>query len=83
MEKTFWEKWGNIIMTIIFFLVISVCMVLIFYQFSKLVDQIAIVTSKQADTTDVLLRVFGENFVQGGNASVGNPIGLVPATLKN
>lgn len=40
MSKTFWEKWGNTIMTIILFLVIAVCVVIIFYQFSKLLDQI-------------------------------------------
>jgi len=78
MEKTFWEKWGTMVMTLIFFLVIAVCMVLIFYQFSKLVDEIARVTSTQDKTAQILLRVFGENFVEGGIAPIGDPIGLIP-----
>ena len=78
LEKSFWEKWGTAIMTIIFFLVIAVCMVVIFYQFSDLVDQISAVTQTQEETSRILLRVFGENFVEGGNAPVGSPEGLVP-----
>lgn len=41
MNKSFWDKWGNTIMTVIFFLVIAVCMVIIFYQFSKILDKLA------------------------------------------
>lgn len=40
MDKTFWEKWKDTIMLAIFFLVIAVCVVLIFYQFSKLLDKV-------------------------------------------
>jgi len=40
MNKSFWEKWGNVIMTVIFFLVIAVCVVVIFYQFGKIVDKL-------------------------------------------
>ena len=38
LKKTFWEKYGNMIATILFFLVIVVCIVIIFHQWSKLID---------------------------------------------
>lgn len=40
MQKSFWDKWGNTIMTIILFLVIAICVVVIFYQFSKILDKL-------------------------------------------
>jgi hypothetical protein len=39
MGKTFWEKYGLIIGYTIFFLVITVAMIIIFYQWSKLIEQ--------------------------------------------
>jgi len=38
MNKNFWEKWGVVIGYAVFFLVIAVSMVIIFYQFSKVVE---------------------------------------------
>lgn len=39
MKKSFWEKYGHIIMYLLFFLVITVAMVIIFYQWSKIIDK--------------------------------------------
>lgn len=80
MNKTFWEKWGTVIMTVIFFLVIAVCMVIIFYQFGKIQDQQLMNEQVQYETAKILLKVFGENyatnFTGGGSGSVS---GLIPA----
>jgi len=76
MNKTFWEKWGTTIMLIIVFMVVAVCMVVIFYQFSKIIDQFAQVVAMQQETSKILLKVFGENYL---NNSVGGVSGLIPA----
>jgi hypothetical protein len=82
MQKTFWEKWGTTIMMIIVFLVISICMVIIFYQFSKVVDQMSGIMQTQADTSKVMLRIFGEHYITdtlNQSASGGAIQGLIPA----
>lgn len=76
MNKTFWEKWGTTVMMIIVFLVIAVCMVVIFYQFSKIIDKFSEVVQVQAETSKILLRVFGENYL---NETLSGGNGLVPA----
>jgi hypothetical protein len=79
MNKTFWEKWGTTIMTIILFLVIAICMVLIFYQFSKIIDKFSEVTNIQLETSKILLKVFGENYIEGIlNQTSGGGQGLIP-----
>jgi len=78
MDKSFWEKWGTTVMMIIVFLVVAVCMVVMFFQFSKLLDKFGTVASVQASTANILLRVFGENFIAGANNATG-VTGLVPA----
>lgn len=73
MNKSFWEKWKDTIMLIIFFLVIAVCTVLIFYQFSKLLehfDRILPALEKMATITQEVCRL---NQTAGGNS------GLIPA----
>ena len=79
MNKTFWEKWQTVIMTVIFFLVIAICMVIIFYQFGKIQDQQLANEQVQFETAKILLKVFGEgyasNFTGGGNGAVS---GLIP-----
>lgn len=80
MNKTFWEKWGTTIMMVIVFLVIAVCMVLIFFQFGKLMDKFAQVEATQLETAKILLRVFGENYIDKAlNQTSGGTGGLVPA----
>ena len=75
MDKTFWEKWGTIIMTLIFFLVISVCMVIIFYQFSKIIDKMMPILTKQDTIMEVMIRQCGAEFV---NTTASNPQSLIP-----
>lgn len=45
-QKTFWEKWGNMIMQIIFYLIVTMMMVVIFYQFSDIVSKISILVDQ-------------------------------------
>jgi len=79
MNKTFWEKWGTVVMTLIFFLVISVCMVIIFYQFSKTQDRQLQIENVQLETSQILLRVFGEGFIsEAKNQTGGGNEGLIP-----
>lgn len=80
MDKTFWEKWGTTVMLLIVFLVIAVCMVIIFFQFSKLLDQFSLVASTNAQTSKLLLRVFGENYIQSTGNYSGGGSGLVPVS---
>jgi len=79
MNKTFWEKYGTIIMTVIFFLVISVCMVIIFYQFGKIQDQQLENEKVQFETAKILLRVFGDNYINNALNSSGGSGSLIPA----
>lgn len=71
MNKSFWEKWGNIIMSVIFFLVIAVCMVIIFYQFSKLIEKLAPLVQMITETLSLVQKVCFANQTGGS--------GLVPA----
>ena len=75
MNKTWWEKWGTTAMMVVVFLVIAICMVVIFYQFSKLLEKFAQVEATQLETAKILLRVFGENYL---NQSIKGGTGLVP-----
>lgn len=38
-KKGFWEKYQHVIMGVIYFLIIAVCMVIIFYQWSGIIEQ--------------------------------------------
>ena len=40
-QKSFWEKWGNMIMQLIFYLVVTMMMIVIFYQWSDIVTKVA------------------------------------------
>jgi hypothetical protein len=80
MNKSFWEKWGTTIMLIIVFLVVAICMVLIFFQFGKLMDKFTQVEATQLETAKILLRTFGENYIsQSINGTYGGNSGLIPA----
>lgn len=80
MNKTFWEKWGTTIMMIIVFLVVAICMVIIFYQWSKLLDKQMQIDQVQLETAKILLRVFGENYINNAlNQTGGSVQGLIPA----
>jgi hypothetical protein len=79
MNKTFWEKWGTTIMLIIVFLVVAICMVLIFFQFGKLMDKFTQVEAVQLETAKILLKTFGENYVNNAINGTGGATGLIPA----
>jgi hypothetical protein len=49
LNKTFWEKYGLIVGYLVFFLVITVAMIIIFYQWSKLIDKMNPLVSMIAD----------------------------------
>jgi small-conductance mechanosensitive channel len=38
-KKSFWDKYGNMIMNVVFYLVVAIAMVIIFYQWSGIVDK--------------------------------------------
>ena len=78
MNKTFWEKWGTTVMMIIVFLVIAVCMVVIFYQFSKLLESFASVEATQLETAKILYKVFGDHFIVDALNTTGEISGLIP-----
>jgi len=78
MNKTFWEKWGTTVMMIILFLVIAICMVIIFYQFGKLLDKFSQVEGVQLETAKILYKVFGENY--GGSLNASGVSGLIPVS---
>jgi hypothetical protein len=76
LNKTFWEKWGTMVMTMILFLVIAVCMVIMFYQWGKLIDKFDFIVKTQADVTKIIVRYCGTeayNVSQGGT-------GLIPVS---
>lgn len=80
MNKTFWERWGTVIMTIIVFLVVGVAMAIMFYQWGKLLDKFSQIEQVQYETAKILLRVFGDNYINNAmNTTGGNVQGLIPA----
>jgi len=78
MKKSFWEQWGSTIMLITLFLVMAICMVIMFYQFGKLLDEFASVTSVQLETSRILYKTFGDNYIRNALNSTGG-LGLIPA----
>jgi len=78
MKKTFWEQWGSTIMLIILFLVMAICMVIMFYQFGKLLDKFVQVEGTQLETARILYKVFGENYATNFTGT-GGVEGLIPA----
>lgn len=76
LNKGFWEKWGATIMMVIVFLVVAVCMVIIFYQWSKLLDKMSPMIDTQARATAMLVKYCGSEYT---NATLGGNEGLIPA----
>lgn len=77
LDKTFWEKWGTTIMLVIVFLVIAVCMVIIFYQFSKVIDKVSPLVDTMDKGLKILVNECGKNYVENSlNQTNG---GLIPA----
>lgn len=74
MDKSFWDKWGNTIMTVIFFLVIAVCMVIIFYQFSKILDKLSPLIEQLITSNLQMAKACNINLTATGGGT-----GLIPA----
>ena len=80
MKKTFWEQWGATIMLVILFLVMAICMVIMFYQFGKLLDKFTAVEGTQLETARILYKTFGDTYINNAlNSTGGSTSGLVPA----
>ena len=81
LKKSFWEKWGTTVMLIMVFLVVAVCMVIIFFQFGKLMDKFIIVENTQLQTSKILYKAFGDNYINGAlNSTIGGNNGLIPVS---
>jgi hypothetical protein len=74
MNKDFWEKWGTTIMMVIVFLVVAVCMVIIFYQWGKLLDKMTPLVQTMDTGIKLVVNKCGEGYING-NQTQG---GLVP-----
>jgi hypothetical protein len=80
LQKSFWEQYGAMVMTIILFLVMAVCMVIMFYQFSKFLDKTGEVQSVQLETSRILYATFGDRYqLVNGTISSGGT-GLIPVS---
>jgi hypothetical protein len=75
LNKTFWEKFGTMIMTIILFLVIAVCMVIMFYQWGKLLDQFAPLVDTMDKAIKIVVKSCGNSYLNTTSVE-----GLVPAS---
>jgi uncharacterized membrane protein len=74
MNKGFWDKWGNTIMTVIFFLVIAVCMVIIFYQFSKIIDKLSPLIEGLIKSNQQIAQYCIQNITASGGGSALIPV---------
>jgi len=70
LQKGFWEKWGVVIGYSIFFVVIAISMIIIFYQYSKVVELTGELISKAS-------RLVEAANIKGGSSTSG----LVPALI--
>lgn len=73
MEKTFWEKWRDTITTVALYLVIAVSVVIIFYQFSKLIEQLNPLVTQLIKSNEMTQKICGLN------ETMGRITGVVPA----
>jgi len=78
MKKSFWEQWGSTVMLITLFLVMAICMVIMFYQFGKLLDEFTSVSGVQLETSKILYKTFGDNYINSAINGTGGS-GLIPA----
>lgn len=78
LNKSFWDKYGAMITTIIMFLVVAICMVIIFFQWGKLLDKFTAVEQTQLETAKILYKTFGESYINSALNGTGGTQGLVP-----
>ena len=66
-KETFWEKYGNMIAQAIFYVIVCVCMVIIFYQWSGIIQS----------TNELFSRIVAYEDIKRGNSTIG----IVPALV--
>lgn len=69
LNKSFWEKYGVLIGYMLFFLVITICMVIIFFQWSKILDK----TSSLVGTLQPVFEQLTKECVTQGSGLVPVP----------
>jgi hypothetical protein len=57
MQKSFWDKWKDTVITVVLFLVVAVSVVIIFYQFSKLLEQLNPMVQSLIKSNEITQRV--------------------------
>jgi len=45
-KESFWDKYGNMIAQVIFYMIVCICIVVIFYQFSTIIDKMSLLFDK-------------------------------------
>jgi flagellar basal body-associated protein FliL len=76
MNKGFWEKWGVVIGYVIFFLVITIALVVFFHQYGKVTEQLGEVVSQ---TNQLLEKANNIQRSSQGGQPAGT--GLIPALI--
>lgn len=66
-KKGFWEKYGQMIMNVVFYLIVAIAMVVIFYQWSDIVEKTSVLMDK-------IVQLEEQRKVSGGG-------GVVPAFM--
>ena len=64
-KQSFWEKYGNMIAQAIFYLIVCICMIVIFYQWGGIIES----------TNALFDRIVAYEQMKQGNSTVG----IVPA----
>lgn len=75
-KQGFWEKWGVIIGYVVFFLVITVSLVIYFYQLNGVMQKMSEIVGQIGDLLDKANRIS-----RGGSTDTSTPEGLIPAFL--
>lgn len=71
MKKGFWEQWGLIISYIVFFLLLTIAMVIIFWQWGGIVERLDGVMKRTETLLEQAIKISGE----------GESVELVPASI--
>jgi hypothetical protein len=63
LQKSFWEKWGAIIGYVIFFLLITISIVIVFYMMNKTVDKINLLMDRLLEAMRIYAPSGGSSLV--------------------
>lgn len=67
IQKSFWDKYKDVIFALIFFFILTICMVVIFWQWGKIVENTGVITS---DLNQLLTQINNLQCVTGKPASL-------------